>query len=205
MSFTVGLSSRPCFLALITSIPRKRLPRQYAQTKLWAPVPPAYRGSLFQTRASSFCNKNCLSASSDRPSDLFRKTETSRVPHRIFRYNSSSSNDYNAPNVSRKDLPSQEEGRRSLVSKRFSNVMDHVQSNIFIAGQRLNDLTGYSGIEALKKDIEEQGRWRFHSPPSTKSNPTEQKNWCKPLALPCSMPEKPIQKPSANAPRHSGK
>ncbi|MCJ1463489.1 sensitivity to high expression protein she9 [Pseudocyphellaria aurata] len=34
--------------------------------------------------------------------------------------------------------------------------MDHLQSNIFIAGQRLNDLTGYSGIEALKKEIEEQ-------------------------------------------------
>ncbi|KAI9821873.1 MAG: sensitivity to high expression protein she9 [Pycnora praestabilis] len=34
--------------------------------------------------------------------------------------------------------------------------MDHLQSNIFLAGQRLNDLTGYSGIEALKKDIEEQ-------------------------------------------------
>lgn len=42
------------------------------------------------------------------------------------------------------------------MSKRFSHVMDHLQSNIFIAGQRLNDLTGYSGIEALKKDIEEQ-------------------------------------------------
>lgn len=36
--------------------------------------------------------------------------------------------------------------------------MDNVQSNIFFAGQRLNDLTGYSGIEALKRDIEEQGR-----------------------------------------------
>ncbi len=58
----------------------------------------------------------------------------------------------------RKDLPSQEEGRRSQASKRFSHVMDHLQSNIFIAGQRLNDLTGYSGIEALKKDIGEQGR-----------------------------------------------
>lgn len=58
----------------------------------------------------------------------------------------------------RKDLPSQEEGRRSQAFKRLSHVMDHLQSNIFIAGQRLNDLTGYSGIEALKKDIEEQGR-----------------------------------------------
>ena len=62
-----------------------------------------------------------------------------------------------ASRTPRKELPSQEEGRRSHVSKRFSHVMDHLQSNIFIAGQRLNDLTGYSGIEALKKDIEEQG------------------------------------------------
>ena len=34
--------------------------------------------------------------------------------------------------------------------------MDNVQSNIFTASQRLNDLTGYSGIEALKKSIENQ-------------------------------------------------
>lgn len=64
----------------------------------------------------------------------------------------------NAGDKPRSDLPSQEEGRRSHISKRFSHVMDHLQSNIFIAGQRLNDLTGYSGIEALKKDIEQQGR-----------------------------------------------
>ena len=63
----------------------------------------------------------------------------------------------NAGDKPRSDLPSQEEGRRSHISKRFSHVMDHLQSNIFIAGQRLNDLTGYSGIEALKKDIEQQG------------------------------------------------
>lgn len=34
--------------------------------------------------------------------------------------------------------------------------MDNVQSNIFTASQHLNDLTGYSGIEALKKSIEKQ-------------------------------------------------
>ena len=72
-----------------------------------------------------------------------------------------SSESYNGPEKQRSDLPSQEEGRRSHLSKRFSHVMDHLQSNIFIAGQRLNDLTGYSGIEALKKDIEQQGL--FHS------------------------------------------
>ncbi|KAL2070749.1 hypothetical protein VTL71DRAFT_13775 [Oculimacula yallundae] len=31
--------------------------------------------------------------------------------------------------------------------------MDHLQGNIFIASQRINDLTGYSGIEALKQRI----------------------------------------------------
>ena len=84
-----------------------------------------------------------------------------------------------ATDSSRDALPSQEEGRRSHLSKRFSDVMDHLQSNIFIAGQRLNDLTGYSGIEDLKKDIEEQGIFyvsRLISLPlnsfqSVKSNP----------------------------------
>jgi She9 / Mdm33 family len=36
--------------------------------------------------------------------------------------------------------------------------MDNIQSNIFTASQRLNDLTGYSGIESLKRDIETQGK-----------------------------------------------
>ena len=57
----------------------------------------------------------------------------------------------------RDDLPSKEEGRRSHASKRFDHLMDNLQSNIFTAGQRLNDLTGYTGIEALKKEIEQQG------------------------------------------------
>ncbi|KAE9371543.1 hypothetical protein N431DRAFT_426198 [Stipitochalara longipes BDJ] len=50
-------------------------------------------------------------------------------------------------------LPSAEEGRRLAVTKRFSYIMDHLQGNIFIASQRINDLTGYSGIEALKARI----------------------------------------------------
>ncbi|GKZ21267.1 sensitivity to high expression protein she9 [Aspergillus brasiliensis] len=50
-------------------------------------------------------------------------------------------------------LPSYIEERRSQFTKRFSDVMDNLQSNIFVAGQRLNDLTGYSAIEMLKKEI----------------------------------------------------
>ncbi|KLJ12276.1 hypothetical protein EMPG_12665 [Blastomyces silverae] len=50
-------------------------------------------------------------------------------------------------------LPSQIEKRRSDLSKQFTRLMDNMQSNVFIAGQRLNDLTGYSAIEKLKQDI----------------------------------------------------
>ncbi|KAL3253997.1 hypothetical protein ABHI18_009172 [Aspergillus niger] len=53
-------------------------------------------------------------------------------------------------------LPSYIEQRRSQFTKRFSDVMDNLQSNIFVAGQRLNDLTGYSAIEMLKKEIHRQ-------------------------------------------------
>lgn len=52
------------------------------------------------------------------------------------------------------ELPSAEEGRRSALSKRLEHLMDNLQGNIFIASQRLNDLTGYSGIEALKTRIQ---------------------------------------------------
>ena len=52
-----------------------------------------------------------------------------------------------------KELPSAEESRRMALTKRFSNIMDNLQGNIFIASQRINDLTGYSGIEALKQRI----------------------------------------------------
>lgn len=54
-------------------------------------------------------------------------------------------------------LPSYLESRRSKWSKQFSTVMDNVQSNLFVAGQRLNDFTGYSSIEALKNDIQFHG------------------------------------------------
>ncbi|KAJ5894211.1 Sensitive to high expression protein [Penicillium taxi] len=60
-----------------------------------------------------------------------------------------------SPDV-RGGLPSYIESRRSQWSKQFSSMMDNMQSNVFVAGQRLNDLTGYSEIEALKKEIHGQ-------------------------------------------------
>ncbi|KAF7718565.1 Uncharacterized protein PECH_003113 [Penicillium ucsense] len=53
-------------------------------------------------------------------------------------------------------LPSYLENRRSQLSKQFTTMMDTMQANVFVAGQRLNDLTGYSAIEVLKKDIQDQ-------------------------------------------------
>lgn len=60
--------------------------------------------------------------------------------------------DYQHVNPS--SLPSSVSAARSQVSKRFSHLMDNLQGNIFVASKRLNDLTGYSGIEALKNDIQ---------------------------------------------------
>lgn len=56
-----------------------------------------------------------------------------------------------------KNLPSQKEKRRLNMSRKFSTTMDDLQTAMFSAGQKLNEITGYSDIEALKKSIEQQG------------------------------------------------
>lgn len=53
-------------------------------------------------------------------------------------------------------LPSDLSARVSHLRRRFTDFMDNFQTHIFTASQRLNDLTGYSGIEALKNEIERQ-------------------------------------------------
>lgn len=53
-------------------------------------------------------------------------------------------------------LPSQLEQRRWNISKRLEGAVDQLQWKVLTAGQRLNDLTGYSAIERLKEDISAQ-------------------------------------------------
>ncbi|EXJ55980.1 hypothetical protein A1O7_08911 [Cladophialophora yegresii CBS 114405] len=53
-------------------------------------------------------------------------------------------------------LPDSIAARYAHLQKRFGHFMDNFQTHIFTASRRLNDLTGYSGIEALKNDIEHQ-------------------------------------------------
>ena len=91
--------------------------------------------------------------------DHRRRLRTPRIAFSKSYSRTLSTRSSDAEDKLRSDLPSQKEGRRSHMSKKFSHLMDDLQSNIFIAGQRLNDLTGYSGIETLKKDIEQQGRF----------------------------------------------
>lgn len=69
----------------------------------------------------------------------------------------SEGNGSNGSEQKRSRLPSNLENRRSRYSKQFSGMMDNLQSNVFVAGQRLNDLTGYSSIETLKNEIQHQG------------------------------------------------
>lgn len=68
-------------------------------------------------------------------------------------------NEGNSPFHDDERLPSETERRRSSLAKQFSHMMDNIQGNVFIVGQRLNDLTGYSGIEKLKKEIDSYGKY----------------------------------------------
>lgn len=158
MISTLGTVPKPSFLTLIASIsPYKPFQRH---TRLW---PPASQKSHYQTRSPKFASTpERASKYYSQHRRLFYGPEPQNKSRAvIFRYSSSSSNTGKEPNKNRDSLPSEDEVQRSNLSKKFSHLMDNVQSNIFFAGQRLNDLTGYSGIEALKRDIEEQGQLYF--------------------------------------------
>ncbi|RCI10642.1 hypothetical protein L249_4442 [Ophiocordyceps polyrhachis-furcata BCC 54312] len=50
------------------------------------------------------------------------------------------------------ELPSAKDHRRSTLNRKLSNVMDDLQSRVLTASHTLNDITGYSAIEAIKMD-----------------------------------------------------
>ena len=133
-------------------------PGRCSSIKSWTVTPLTCHKCNSQTRAlQASRNISRLSASCHRQVECCRRSRPLLLHYGASRSSSSTSNEDDPFSTTRTDLPSHKEGRRSQVSRRFSHVMDHLQSNIFIAGQRLNDLTGYSGIEALKREIEEQG------------------------------------------------
>jgi sensitive to high expression protein 9 len=56
-------------------------------------------------------------------------------------------------------LPSHRERQRWDLSKRFSEVMDELLPKLAVVTQKVNTYTGtdYSGVEALRREIKEQG------------------------------------------------
>ncbi|KAJ1333705.1 sensitive to high expression protein 9 [Microdochium nivale] len=51
-------------------------------------------------------------------------------------------------------LPSSIRSKTSPVAESISNFIDRAQTTLFTASQRINDLTGYSGIETLKDRVD---------------------------------------------------
>ncbi|KAM3511524.1 hypothetical protein MY11210_004810 [Beauveria gryllotalpidicola] len=60
--------------------------------------------------------------------------------------------DTQAARVAAASLPSTAESRRSTANLKFSEAMDRLQARALTASQTLNDVTGYSAIEAIKAD-----------------------------------------------------
>ena len=108
-------------------------------------------GSLRIPNRLSFRPSSCLQCKIR--SQIRRYADDSKPPIPPKPENLKSTPSNNLPEDVIDELPSAEEGRRSQITKRFSHLMDNLQGNIFIASQRINDLTGYSGIEALKSRI----------------------------------------------------
>lgn len=158
MKSTVGNATRPLFLALIAAFPRRSIPLHCSRSRPWASMHQVCQQRQYRTRPLPCPTLATLEPTPSKQGRSFPSKSQTRTGSRIIsRQISTSTGGTDDSGNPRTELPSQEEGRRSQISKRFSHLMDHLQSNIFIAGQRLNDLTGYSGIEVLKKEIEEQG------------------------------------------------
>jgi len=69
----------------------------------------------------------------------------------------------NVARVPDEELPSHRERQRWNLSKRLSDAMDELLPKLAVVTQKVNTYTGtdYSGIEALRKEIKEQGAQCF--------------------------------------------
>ncbi|KAJ9604366.1 sensitivity to high expression protein she9 [Cladophialophora chaetospira] len=77
-------------------------------------------------------------------------------PHRPQKYPDPKPQSQPDPSPSSTPIPDSVASRYAHLQKRFGHFMDNFQTHVFTASRRLNDLTGYSGIEALKNEIETQ-------------------------------------------------
>lgn len=75
----------------------------------------------------------------------------------------------NIKRVPDEHLPSHRERQRWSLSKRFSEAMDDLLPKLAVVTQKVNTYTGtdYSGVEALRREIKEQGTPSSHNRSTT--------------------------------------
>jgi sensitive to high expression protein 9 len=98
----------------------------------------------------------------------------------------------NVKRVPDEHLPSHQERQRSNFEKRLSQFMDELLPKIAVVTQKVNTYTGtdYSGIEALRREIQEQGMLQVDTHSRCMSN-TSQRNLSKLVALQSNPRKKP--------------
>ncbi|KAG6027191.1 hypothetical protein E4U19_002162 [Claviceps sp. Clav32 group G5] len=117
-------------------------------------------------RLPSFSNSRCLMNEAKRQSPTHSRrlfsSQTSQRPSKDSESPPSSTSNADAipeepqsPNELPPrsiELPSETDSRRSNLNQKFSLIMDTVQARMLNASQTLNDITGYSSIEAIKHE-----------------------------------------------------
>lgn len=100
-------------------------------------IPPKGQGSSSNTTPS------------EKPVESETENSTTRPDERNTQPDTPEPEVKSAP--SSEDPPSTWEARRHDATKKFSLFMDNLQSRVMTATHTLNDITGYTGIEAIKK------------------------------------------------------
>ena len=97
----------------------------------------------------------------------------------------------NVQRVPDEHLPSHQDRQRSNLEKRFTALMDELLPKIAVVTQKVNTFTGtdYSGVEALRREIKEQGTLLSKIPSSCNSN-NMQRNLSKLAVLRLTPPKK---------------
>ncbi|KAK5628319.1 hypothetical protein RRF57_004034 [Xylaria bambusicola] len=99
-----------------------------------------------QTPPSSASSPHHSTATGDYPQDI--PIDQSKIKNEQDRPASQP-----PPSMQDPDLPSAQHSRRSALNQSLTSFMDRAQTTLFVASQRINDLTGYSSIESLKSQI----------------------------------------------------
>lgn len=100
-----------------------------------------------ESETSKTTEPESTSASDSNPSES--TTDNTSAENNSNTKTNSSSNETGTGG--RHELPSRTEAHRARLAARFSTIMDNFQTRLLTATQTLNDLTGYSAIEQIKR------------------------------------------------------